>query len=131
MVAALNDPNWRMPGIPAEETDRVARAAAYNARWRSLSEALTDLDVARTEAEVLWGNEARSVVIPLKDHIGKLRWAISMHLDREVIDEQLSPEQRKEIRTTMFWGGKPDNFGDSVDQAVLSIENYVRPKIGN
>lgn len=103
------------------------QAAVYETRWKSISDAMAELDTARIESEVLWGRDIADRVVALKRPVGILRWAVSTSLSGGEV--HLSQEQRKEIRETMYLGQQPDPYGESVDAAVRAIEEYVRPKI--
>lgn len=124
MAAALETPELHADQLP------LGRTAAYEARWKVIAEAAAELDAARTEAEVLWGSVPADRVNVLKRLVGTLRWAVSTALsDQGKFEAQLSPEQRKDIRETMYSMPGTDSFGDSVESAVRGIEEFVRRRL--
>ena len=117
------------PTGDAAEDHRRAMAAAYNARWRGIVDALQELDVARVEAEALWGPDAAECCAPLRKCIGRLRWALEERLsDRTGYPEELY----REIQSTAFSTSddpEKDAFSASVKDAIAQVEAFVRPKL--
>ena len=130
MVDAAHDGEG---GVSDDWNEKVNQgtAATYQVRWRVVSDAVQDLDVARIEAEVVWGSAAAEPIFSLRKCVAKLNWALTDYL-RELSDPTgMAATERKGLRAIMYAvGADGDTFGGEIDAAVTTIEQFVRPKLG-
>jgi len=111
-----------------------AQAAAFSVRWRGVSEALRDLDVARLEAEALWGSENAACLTSMRPCASELSWALRMYFMRQQQSHPASaPSDLDETieRTLFFSGGaeSEDAYSMRLQQAVESVEMFIRPRL--
>ncbi len=108
----------------------------YRRRWKAIQEALAELDIEAFEAEVIWGTEARTVLLPLRQQIGKLR----THLELYLRSLRASPGQAQVFNMDkvdeVIFDSHDLTDTDSVNaftvdtaEAIKRIENYLRLKI--
>ncbi len=108
--------------------------AAYQVRWHGVSDAIQDLDVARIEAEVVWGTEVADKILELRRHVGDLNWALDEYLQKKSNDQEsdLSPDLWKEVRSIVLARrGDKDSYRLQLDAIIVSIEGFVRPRLGH
>lgn len=134
MVQAL-----RTTGVSQEEIARPvpspdATEAAYEVRWRGVSEALTDMNVQALEAEVLWGSMIPEALKPLRTCIGELKASVWSHVraQRHSDDDKQSAEQQKRLFAVLYeLFDKPeeDAFFGELQSAVQKVEVIMRPHL--
>lgn len=129
-------------GTPLDVTDiddfdefmETGRSVAYESRWRGVSEALQDLDVARLEAEVIWGGEASSLLSELRSLVNELRLSLNDYLEDREDPEimEYTSEQRAQLKAIVIGRGDAgDEFNNRVEALVARIEQFVRPLLGH
>jgi hypothetical protein len=110
-----------------------ANLAVYNARWRPLAEAVSDLHIESLEGEVIWGSAIHQRLRPLLDSVGKLRLALFRYLRIEAgIRPQPTGDKMDEIDAVVYDASDPgneDKFTKDVNEAIRMIEEYVKPKL--
>jgi hypothetical protein len=134
---------WKSAGHPPESFDPFKRGAdldeaVYQARWREVVAAMSDLEAEQLEAEVLWGAEAKAAIWPLRQRVGELRVALERWL-RQKAESARSPhpmnkqeiEDWKELDHMVYGmsGDESDKFSQSVKSAVEGCEDLVRPHL--
>ncbi len=107
------------------------QAAAYQVRWRAVASALSDLDVARVEAEALWGSSAAECFSDLRGCAAELNASLTMYLRREAQPwrQTSSDDFDEKLFRTVFAGGAGDPYSAKVQQSLESVEAYFRPKL--
>jgi len=114
-------------------TDARARglAAAYQVRWRTVASALSDLDLARVEAEAMWGLEAAQCFVDLRSCARELNAALFMYLRHEQEQYSLRPRSDfdAQMERTVFAIGEDDPYAAKVKSAIDVLEAYFRPKL--
>lgn len=114
-----------------EELD--VNSAVYSARWRRVSESLSDLDVGQLEAEVLWGRVATENLQPLYDCIRELRVALVRYLRQSRGERHmLSSEEAEKVENVVFEQSDDpgeDQFTAKLRDALSQIEEFVKPKL--
>jgi hypothetical protein len=105
-------------------------AAAYDVRWRAVAAAISDLDLARVEAEATWGSKAAECFSDLRARTQELGAAISMYLrhQREPYGVNRPSDFEQNIELLVFGTGT-DEFSDNVKSAVDKVEAFMRPKL--
>ncbi|MDO8742462.1 MAG: hypothetical protein Q7J45_02895 [bacterium] len=110
----------------SEEDDlndnRKMNRAVYSNRWSKVVEAISDLSVELTEAEVVWGKEAVKLTKEIRDCTSKLMLNIKWFLDDK---RQFSVEKLTEIDDVIYDRGEGDKFNEVLDKAVEAIEKYL------
>jgi len=112
-------------------------AVMYSQRWRAVSEALSDLDVERLEAETIWGPAVVVALKPLHDSVSKLRGAIDRFLrhhtrEREGRRPPLADETIEELDRIIYERSPDpaqDSFTAEVHAAIRTLEEFVKPKL--
>ncbi len=110
----------------------LADQIVYEARWMKLNEAIAKLDANILEAEVLWGQEVKEQLKPLRNCI----WMLSLNTRRRLnksrnihtYDEKIN----KEIEDTMdaYSIDSEDNtFSESLLKAIHQVENFIKPHL--
>ncbi len=92
--------------------------AVYDARWKKVTEAKTEMDLEFFEAEVSWGKDILLKQKDLGDLIGKLYASVTMFLR--------GYGQEKEDKI-IYNIGEEDLFTKEVDKAIEKIEDYLKP----
>lgn len=126
-------------GEPAPEPEKMVEderrdRVVFQKRWSALRDVYSDLMVEALEAEVLWGQEARDALAPLKECVAELFSAIQMHLyyqqDRSSWQGTPDPERVHEVRMKVYaTGGERDELGRQVTEAVDRMEDFLRPHL--
>lgn len=107
--------------------------AVYNARWKGIAEALSDLKVEAAEAEVLWGTTVQERLKPVYKVVGSLRQALTRYLRHEaggrpVLDDEKMDEIDDVVSETSE-DPKEDCFTNEMCKAIAAVEEYIRPKL--
>lgn len=92
--------------------------AVYDARWKKVTEAKTEMDLESFEAEVSWG---RDIILTQKDLdtlIRKLYATVSMFLRGYGGDKE---------DKLIYDIGEQDEFRKEIDEAIKKIEDYLKP----
>jgi hypothetical protein len=132
MAQALRDRGLTDEEIAKRMPSAIATEAAYEARWHSVTEALTDMNLQALEAEVLFGSKVRDALKPLRACIGKLKanvWSYVWALHYPD-DDTPSSERRKErsaVLYELFDKPEEDPFLGEIHSAVQKIETIMRP----
>jgi hypothetical protein len=92
--------------------------AVYDARWKKVSEAKTQMDLELFEAEVSWGKDILSKQKDLADLIGKLYATVTMFL---------RGYGQKQEDKVIYDIGEKDIFAKEVDEAIEKIEDHLKP----
>jgi hypothetical protein len=115
------------------ETDEArirAVAAGYQVRWRAVASAMSDLDLARVEAEALWGTEAAECLAAIRKCVHELNAALTMYLRRQrnAWRGGASANFDEGIERIVFGAGE-DEFQGKVRAAVETAEAFFRPTL--
>lgn len=116
-----------------ESASRRSYELAYDARWRRLTEVLSDFEVELVEAEVLWGKSTEAHAKRMRKAVARLSIAIRSHL-RSRRHEPRTDKERKHLadHELVLWSGGDENgvdaFGDEVSALVAEFESFLRPK---
>jgi hypothetical protein len=121
----------------AEESKRKGwspefERAAYDRAWRSLAAARSNLAVELTEAEVLWGTNARELIEPLDDCIAELSRAVRLHLSESAPWYRMESEDVIRAREAILYDESidgSDGFAKRIDTAVAKIDSALRPHL--
>ena len=123
-------------GIEAErkniDSRFISESAVYDTRWKKVTEALSDLKVETTEAEVLWGREINEQIKPLHDCVNKLALNIHLYLTqvKEGDGSGLDKKDKEEIFDTIYRLAdipEKDPFAGKLQDAITQIELFVKP----
>ncbi|HQO21318.1 MAG TPA: hypothetical protein PLA03_13335 [Acidobacteriota bacterium] len=124
-------------GIPEvnmedKESRWKADAAVYQVRLDKLNNSIAEFNAAIIEAEVLWGQDIKTLAKPLFKKIGQLKSAIRMYLrslkregeklrgkDATKIDEVLYDDSKE---------GEPDAYFSEVLEIIGEIEKFIRKR---
>ena len=118
-----------LPATPAAGPKLDQMIAVYEARWRHVADADSDLALDVLEAEVLWP-KIRAAVEPLRDCVRQLNVDIATYLD-DMSDEgpSLSIDRRLTLDKTVFWQGPDDPFEVTLRDAVQKMEDLLAPHV--
>ena len=92
--------------------------AVYDARWKKVTEAKTEMDLESFEAEVSWGKDIMVAQKDLDDLIRKLYATVSMFL------RGYNGEKEDKI---IYDIGEQDDFRKEIDEAIKKIQDYLKP----
>ncbi|MFC2023950.1 hypothetical protein ACFLT5_04365 [Chloroflexota bacterium] len=112
------------------QTPLPVRRAAYEERWKEVTDALSTLSAEAFEAEVLWGEGVTSALTPLRGAVNVLHANLLIHLDTDSFAPRIPqvPDDRPTIEAVVFGHyDLSDEFGTKVLDAVAKVENFVRP----
>lgn len=128
------EPKFRSKGL---EDDLKIFIHVYQIRGRKFNEALSDLQIEKLEAEVLWGHKITDVFNPLYDCVRELSLSIQEYLmlrQRGTYSEEEKTEQEKkrfkELHDIVFEisaDPEKDPFTAKVQEAIETINLYFRP----
>jgi hypothetical protein len=125
------DPQLSELDPSSSETQARRQAAGYQVRWRAVASALSDLDVARVEAEALWGASAADCFAELRGCASELNASLTMYLRREAQPRwhASSDDFDEKLFRTVFAGGDGDIYSARVQRSLESVEAYFRPRL--
>lgn len=113
------------------EVPPAATRAAYQERWKFVSDAMSSLAAEAFEAEVLWGDEVQSVLKPLRSCVAELYGALTIYLDSlsHTHSQVLPDEEHKRIDATVYSTYDPntDKLYKEVLNSIAAIDRFVRP----
>jgi hypothetical protein len=106
----------------------------YQNRMKVLLDAFKELENQTLEAQVEWGNEFQSVILPLKLCLGELIRAIQDYLQtlRKDDQQELLLEERKNMRSKLYYVAENfdlDPFTTQINTAIERYEEKLRPHI--
>lgn len=119
-----------------EDASRRSYELAYDARWRRLTEVLSDFEVELVEAEVLWGKSTQAHAKRMRKAVARLSVAIRSHL-RSRRHEPRTEKERNVLadHEAVLWSGGDENgidaFGDEITAIVAEFETFLRPKLSH
>jgi len=112
----------------------VGRCSAYDERFKLVTEARRNLDVALLEAEALWGGDLKPLVKPLDDKSWELYRYIENHLLS--IDRRLDATERATYAdilnrqpNIMYRRSDRDEFAQSFNEHLKKAEAYLKLKL--
>lgn len=133
MAAATEEEETDGEGGGRDTTDEHdhAIAAVYDRRWKRVAEVKTDLEADAFEAEALWGSEQTDEALePLRGFYGRLFAVMSEHVMRLRGGIHAPDAERgREIRRRLLGAGEEDELGDQLDEAIESVEEFLRPHL--
>ena len=115
--------------------DQTQISAVYQYRWKSMVNALNNLDAITLEAEVLWDKIFLEKLKPLRKRINLLNFYIKMHI-RKNKDSWIKkdPKRLESIEDTIYrsdFDSENNRFEVSLKYAIKEIEDFIRPKLKN
>ncbi len=119
--------------VPANDDDRrqQGQVAAYEERWRRVTDAHSDLRVDLLEAEVLWP-EVRQAAEPLAKCVHYLSVDLMFYvrdLSSRRPTPRLSAKHREKVERAVFWQGTDDPFEAELAAAVGELEKLLAPHV--
>lgn len=116
-------------GALDEKDDAVA--AVYDRRWKRVAEIKSDLETDAFEAEALWGSEQTDEALkPLRDFHGTLFALMGEHVMRLRGGIHAPDAERgRAIRRRFLGGSEEDDLGNELDEAIKSVEEFLRPHL--
>ncbi len=108
-----------------------SEAAVYQCRLKKVDQAMSELEIELTEAEVSWGHEIKNRVKPLRECIGKLVskiWLYAYNLEHP--EDKGDSNEGKEIRDVIYLQSEDpdkDTFAAEVNRAVDNIADFLTP----
>ena len=133
MAHAVKEIDGSVGNAGAERAPSDATVAAYTFRWKSIMEAMSDIQVVSQEAEVLWGTQVVELLRPLRQCVSELNWAVDAYL-REKTGRSRDRDGKlfEDTHKVVFWMGDDpvmDPFSGKVTTAVSGIERFIRPRL--
>ncbi len=108
--------------------------AGYLYRRKEIIESLENFDVASLEAEVLWGNDVKTLTKDVYGLIREINWAIGklISLSKEKHIRNRSDKVENRVDSILYGDDDKEdeyNFGAILEKTVNNIENFLKPKI--
>jgi len=117
-----------------DELQKRASGLAYQYRWEKIAEAMTKLNLAAFEAEVLWEKKVIVALNPLRKSVGELNWALQTYLEKRDGLRDIKMQERVEKIVFGFEDLLEDNktkndFSNEVVNGIKEIEEFIRPRL--
>ena len=118
-----------------KEHEYGGTAHVYETRWTVLNDAFRELEEQNLEAQVEWGDEFLDIIVPLRECKTDLQIALEDFLESKKTSrgyEGISMEERKEIRSKIYFYGKDskhETFQPQIDAAIKKFEDRLSPII--
>lgn len=87
-----------------------------------------ELDLALVEAEILWGNLLQSAKQKVKECKNEWDFSLKKRYLHQKEKLPLSDQEREKI-DAIIWGGRGDEFGGLIEDAVREFEATLRPHL--
>ena len=131
-AAALSDSGVSLEGMSDREKHQAIARAVYAMRWKPLATARSELNINSQEAQVLWGEAARSAFYEVSTVTQKL-WA-AIVADREFAERGVEEDprdimERKRIMWSMADSPEGDRFMAVMNAAIARIEEIAKPHL--
>jgi len=120
-----------LPGN-AKFSEGTEVAKVYNKRFTLLVEAFSDLEVDLLEAEIIWGEEIKDAVLPLKMTMAKLHSRMSQYIEIQThpgMEKDMTEEEVEVMNDVLHKIGgdlTPNPFSREVSNAIKTIEEFLR-----
>ena len=105
----------------------------YTKRWEEVLTAGQELRVAEIEGEVLWGEGFTKALEPLTTCVRDLSISLGEYLRYKEMEGREHSQQaimEEDERTLKARSGKvPDAFEQRVNEAINTLESFIRPKM--
>jgi len=122
-------------GYLKAESEYEGYVHVYEQRWKVLAEAFRDLENEILLAEVEWGDEVNSLILPIRKCHVELKMAIQDHLEARKpggFGHKTVSEEMKKGREKMYkvaGDAELDPFSPEIEAAVKRFEDRLRPVI--
>lgn len=113
------DPVHYHSGNPSQRQN--AQRAWYDSRWRTVSQAMREIEAAELEAEVVLGPASIQDMKALKGLARELWIAIRRYIDTIASPEPESSRQTSQEVDNVIYSAKDDEFTLRLDEAVETI----------
>lgn len=115
-----------------EREEAEAYAHVYMNRLRPVFEALQEFDARRLEAEVLWGQDVRTVTDRVRQCVFELQAAVEAVVDDKMsggTDFKNDREFAKKVRGEISWSPSEsaNEFSREIASSIAGVESIVRP----
>ena len=134
IATALKETDMAPESDPGQVPGHITQAATYTVRWKTVTEAWSDLQITILEAEALWGEQVVKLVSPLRKCVSELNVSINMYL-RDSADpkgERTFREHHEKVFQVLYWvsdDSKEDSFSGKMQEAVRAVESFIRPQL--
>lgn len=118
----------------SEQLDAMGKEgtiAAYSIRWEYLQNALIELNVIYTEAEVIWGKEIKENIDKLYKKVNILRTMISSYFEDEFGGKKIDKSRDNVYKIVHGFCNDDDEteYWKEITTIIKSIEEYLKPKL--
>jgi hypothetical protein len=133
MISGARNP-FVNPGEADEPNSDKWESGAYGKRWSRVTAAQVELDVAMTEANVVWGKHTPLDLAErsLRQHVGKLFIAIRHYLNNDGPNEGLFSEGDRDVlyATSDRSTERLDDYDTELDRIIGEYEKYLEQYLG-
>ena len=131
MAMALEQEGVDVSKMDQEEKSERGYIAGYNRRWKAVSDVLTEFSVEEFEAEVVWGEPIKKACVDLRTCTRKLYVNTEHYLQyrKSWKENGFSKDDFMKMKSYVFLGHVPDEFGDLLQSTIEAMESIARPKI--
>ena len=112
----------------AYDKNNVQDQAVYQRRWKKVAEAMSELEIAALEAEVVWGEDARKIITLMNKPVGSLSVSTNayLRLNRRSLMRPDGDDRSEQYYAVICSMGEADPFSEELQDVVKQIEAYVR-----
>ena len=129
---ALKETGISLEGKNERDSLRAQKGAVYQLRWRQVQDVKSELHVNCLEAQVLWGEVAKSAYQQVNGCIQKLWAAIVVDLEFEaegVREDPAAMIARKNVLWPMAKTPEEDQFLVELNRAIQRLEELAKPHL--
>jgi hypothetical protein len=110
---------------PGKDAAESGQRAAYQVRWKKLSDARVNFEAQLLESEALWGAQIRERGDSLMRCVSELAHALNDWLNRRPLSERRDAE----VINIIYDGGDENAFSKRLDAAIVAVEADLRPHL--
>lgn len=103
-------------------------ASAYERRWATVVEAMTELRAAILESEVSWGEDFKKETKGL--HVLMVRLSMSIRHYLASMDKSPGSRLFNDNDEKVLWGDDDDEYDLELSEVIRKFEQKIKPKIG-
>jgi hypothetical protein len=116
-----------------EDWNRKSSGAVYQKRWSSIVDSMANLNVDAIEAEVIWGDDIKTILSPIRKQISDLNYSITIYLRglNDVFRGRAGDKTFERVEKTVFgwFEAENDDFSQEPKSNIEKIDKFLRPYI--
>ena len=124
-------------GHVKDEVRAEGTAHVYEERFKVLNEAFRTLEDRALDAQVEWGSDYATIIVPLRKCRGELLITLQRHVEKMkpgYHERHSTVDEKQQARSVMYYLGEDqhelDSFTTDINAAIRQFEQRLRPIIG-